>query len=326
MSVLVTGGAGFIGSHITHKLIQAGYEPIVIDDLSSGFEEAIPKGVPLHRGNIGDSRFLESFFANHKVDSVIHCAASVNVNESVNNPSKYYQNNVAHSIHFLKSCIKAKVKSFLFSSSAAVYGNPEEKVIREITPTSPINPYGESKLMFEKVLHDTSLSLSMNYVILRYFNVAGADTGGQIGQSTKNCCHLIKVACETVCGQREYIKIYGTDYPTYDGTCIRDFIHVEDLAITHILALEYLNQKNPSEVFNCGYGRGFSVRDVLEAVKHVSGVDFNIIEAERRDGDPVQLIADSQKIKQVLGWSPEFNDLHTICRSALNWERKLRTN
>lgn len=326
MNILVTGGAGFIGSHIIRKLTQSGHHPVVIDDLSSGHKEAVPRDVPLHIANIGDSKFLESFFTTNEIESVIHCAAFVDVNESVNDPSKYYQNNLAHSITLLRSCERANIKSFIFSSSAAVYGQPERNPVKETAPTSPISPYGETKLMFEKILHDScnSPSFKMNYVALRYFNVAGADTNGEVGQSTQNAHHLIKVACEVVSGHRNDIEIYGTDYPTHDGTCIRDFIHVEDLAIAHVQAAEYLNSGGRSEIFNCGYGHGFSVREVLETMKQVSNNDFNIIESERRTGDPAQLIANSSKIQQTLGWSPEFNDLQVICETALKWEYKLQ--
>ena len=326
MNILVTGGAGFIGSHVIRQLLQAGHRPVVIDDLSRGYREAVPKGVPFYMANIGDFQFLENFFQNHGIELVIHCAAFVNVNESVNYPSKYYQNNVAHSVTFLRACEAANIKSFVFSSSAAVYGQPEKIPMKETAPTSPINPYGETKLMFEKILHDscTSSFSKMNYVVCRYFNVAGADMKGETGQSTLKACHLIQIACQAVSGRRDHIEIYGTDYPTHDGTCIRDFIHIEDLAIAHVQIVEYLQKGGTSEIFNCGYGCGFSVKEVLETMKQVSGVDFKIMKSGRRAGDPAQLVAQSDKIQKILGWSPKFNDLSLICKTALEWEYKLQ--
>ena len=326
MNVLVTGGAGFIGSHITDQLLQSGYQPIVIDNLSNGYREAVSKGVPLYVADIGDSQFLENFFKIHKIEIVIHCAAFVNVEDSMNRPLEYYQNNLAYSINFLKACKFANVKSFIFSSSAAVYGQPDEIPIKETTPTLPVNPYGKTKLMFEKILIDScALSSSkMNYVICRYFNVAGADVEGQRGQFTKEVFHLIQVACRVISGHRNHIKIYGVDYPTPDGTCIRDFIHVQDLAIAHVQMVDYLKNGGTSEIFNCGYGCGFSVREVLETMKKISGVDFKIVESKRRTGDPVQLVAGTEKIQKVLGWLPKYNDLSLICKTALEWECKLQ--
>ena len=326
MNILVTGGAGFIGSHIVRQLIQAGHKPVVIDNLSNGHKKTVPKDIPLYIGNIGDSEFLENFFKSHEIEAVIHCAAFVNVNESVKHPSKYYENNVSCSVTLLRACETAGVKFFIFSSSAAVYGQPDKNPVNETSPTSPISPYGESKLMFEKILHDScSSSLSeMKSVIYRYFNVAGADTKGEVGPCVQNASHLIQAACQVVSGHRNHIEIYGTDYPTRDGTCIRDFIHVEDLAIAHVQAVEYLRSGGKSEIFNCGYGCGFSVKEVLEAMKNISRVDFKIIESERRQGDPAELIAKADKLQKILGWSPRFNDLSLICKTALNWEYKLQ--
>ena len=325
MNVLITGGAGFIGSHIANQILQAGYHPIIVDDLSKGCKKVIPEGVPLYVANVGDSVFLKKFFKDHKIEAVIHCAASVSVEESVNDPLKYYQNNLAHSITLLKACKAAKVKSFIFSSSAAVYGESDNIPLSETALTLPINPYGQTKLMFEKVLHDSCIfSSKMNYVICRYFNVAGADMRGQRGQFTKKAFHLIQVACQAASGLRDHVEIYGVDYPTHDGTCIRDFIHVEDLALAHVQMVKYLLDGRPSEIFNCGYGFGFSVREVLETMKKVSGVDFKLVESERRPGDPVQLVAQTEKIHKILGWSPKFNDLSLICDTALKWEYKLR--
>ncbi len=326
MNVLVTGGAGFIGSHITDQLLKRDYQPIVVDNLSNGYREAVPKGVPLYVANIGDSRFLENFFKTHRIETVIHCAALVNIEESMNNPSEYYQNNLACSINFLRACESANVKSFIFSSSAAVYGQPDEIPIKETASTLPVNPYGETKLMFEKILSDscTLSSSKMNYVICRYFNVAGADIKGQRGQFTKEVFHLVQIACQAVSGRRDHVKIYGIDYPTPDGTCIRDFIHIQDLAMAHVQMIEYLQNGGTSEIFNCGYGCGFSVREVLETMKKVSGVDFKIVESKRRPGDPVRLVAQTEKIQKILRWSPKYNDLSLICKTALKWEYKLQ--
>lgn len=327
MNVLVTGGAGFIGSHIIRHLVKAGHCPIVVDDLSSGHRQAVPQSIPLYTANIGDVSFLEALFKNYSVDAVIHCAAFVNVNESVMEPSKYYQNNIAHSIHLLRACEKAGVRFFIFSSSAAVYGQPEgATLVSETSPLNPMSPYGETKLMFEKVLQDSCSSplSQMKYVALRYFNVAGAHMEGETGQSTEGASHLIQVACEVASGRRSHIEMYGTDYPTRDGTCIRDFIHVEDLAAAHVQTLDYLKQGGESDVFNCGYGQGFSVREVLNTMKKVSGLDLKIIESDRRLGDPAKLTANSEKLKKTLNWVPQFNDLSVICDTALKWEHKLK--
>lgn len=326
MNVLVTGGAGFIGSNIVAHLLKAGYKPVIIDNLSNGHKKTVPKGVPLYVANIGDSQCLENIFKNHKIETVIHCAAFINVEKSMSNPIQYYQNNLAYSIAFLKVCKEAGVKFFVFSSSAAVYGQPNEIPVKETALTLPVNPYGETKLMFEKVLHDLcTLSPSkMHYVICRYFNVAGADLENHRGQFTKKAFHLIQTACQAASGHKDHIKIYGVDYPTHDGTCIRDFIHIEDLAEAHVQMVEYLHNDGTSETFNCGYGRGFSVREVLETMKKVSNINFKIIESERRPGDPAQLVAETEKIRKILGWSPKFNDLSLICKTALKWENKLQ--
>ncbi len=326
MDILVTGGAGFIGSNIAAQLLQAGYKPIIIDDLSNGHKKTVPQGVPLYVASIGDSRFLEKFFKKHRIKTVIHCAAFISVEESMNNPSRYYQNNLACSITLLRACEAAGVKFFVFSSSAAVYGQPDEIPVKETALTSPVNPYGETKLMFEKILHDscTLSSSKMNYVICRYFNVAGADLKSLRGQFTKKAFHLIKIACQAASGHRDHVKIYGVNYPTRDGTCIRDFIHIEDLAEAHVRMVEYLQNGGTPEIFNCGYGRGFSVREVLETMRRVSDVDFKIVESERRSGDPAQLVAETEKIRKILGWSPKFNDLSFICKTALKWEHRLQ--
>lgn len=330
-TVLVTGGAGYIGSYTAHQLTASGCQVVVIDNLYSGHRWAIPEKALFYEGSAGDKVLLAEIFENHKIDSVIHFAGHIVVPESVSDPIKYYRNNVETSQSLVSSCLEHKVSQFIFSSSAAVYGLPKTVPVDEQTATAPINPYGASKLITEWLLRDVAHASSLKdgeygefrYVALRYFNVAGGHPECLLGQATPDATHLIKVASEAVCGRREGITIYGTDYDTADGTCIRDYIHVEDLADAHLAALDYLNRGGQSDVFNCGYGHGYSVRQVLETVQNVSGTKIRINEGERRAGDPPALIADSAKIKATLDWNPKYADLNLICDTAVKWERKL---
>lgn len=326
MNILVTGGAGYIGSHVVKQLgEQTDHKITVLDNLVTGFKESILYG-DFIEADLSDFDQVEEIFKAGNYDAVIHFAASLVVPESVSDPLKYYLNNTANTANVIKQCIKYKVNKFIFSSTAAVYGEPTmDKIpVTEESETAPINPYGNSKLMSEAVLKDASFAYEdFNYVALRYFNVAGASVDGSIGQSTKNATLLIKVAAETALGKREKMYIFGEDYPTEDGTCIRDYIHVEDLASAHIKALEYLQETKESGVFNCGYGHGFSVKEVLETMKRVSGVDFPVEMKERRAGDPAMLISDNSKIRNIMHWEPKYDDLELICKTGLEWEKKI---
>ena len=321
--VLVTGGAGYIGSHVVRQLGEQGYRVVVLDNLTTGFRQAVLHG-ELIVGDVGDRELVSRILNEHRIESVLHFAAHTVVPESVENPLKYYRNNTCATRHLLECCHHARVKHFIFSSTAAVYGNPEGGVCREDTPTRPINPYGTSKLMSEWMLRDLCTATPMTYVALRYFNVAGCDPEGRIGQSTRNATLLIKVAVETAVGKRPVLKIFGTDYPTPDGTGIRDYIHVEDLASAHLAALRYLASGGPSRTLNCGYGHGYSVREVIDAVTQVHGQPLPVEIEPRRAGDPAMLVADTTRIQQVLDWTPCFDDLHTIVKTSLSWEKKLR--
>jgi UDP-glucose 4-epimerase len=323
MTILVTGGAGYIGSHMVYALRDAGERVVVLDNLTTGFDWALPKGVPLVVGETGDQARVAALLAEHQVDAVIHFAASIVVPDSVADPLGYYRNNTVNSRALIETAVKSGVRHFIFSSTAAVYGNPERVPVREDDPTVPMSPYGSSKLMTEIMLRDAGAAYGLRHVILRYFNVAGADPLGRTGQSTKGATHLIKVAVETALGLRPKMDVFGTDYPTPDGTCIRDYIHVSDLVRAHADALSYLRDGGDSATFNCGYGRGFSVRDVIESVKRVSGVEFKVEFAGRRPGDPAQIVAASDRARAVLHWEPHFDDLNTIVTHALAWERKL---
>jgi UDP-glucose 4-epimerase len=323
MTVLVTGGAGYIGSHMVHALVDAGERVVVLDNLTTGFDWAVAKGVPLVVGESGDQARVAALIAEHKVDAVIHFAASIVVPDSVADPLGYYRNNTVNSRALIETAVKGGVRHFIFSSTAAVYGNPERVPVREDDPTIPMSPYGSSKLMTEIMLRDAGAAYGLRHVILRYFNVAGADPLGRTGQSTKGATHLIKVAVESALGRRPKMDVFGTDYPTPDGTCIRDYIHVSDLVRAHLDSLTYLRGGGASVTLNCGYGRGFSVLEVIETVKRVSGVDFKVEIAERRAGDPAQIVAASDRARAALAWQPQFDDLATIVTHALAWERKL---
>jgi UDP-glucose 4-epimerase len=323
MTILVTGGAGYIGSHMVHALIDSGERAVVLDNLSTGFDWAVPARAPLVVGESGDQRLVRDIIRDHSVEAIIHFAASVVVPDSVRDPLAYYRNNTVNSRALIECAVQNGVRHFIFSSTAAVYGNPVELPVREDAPTLPISPYGWSKLMTEVMLRDASHAHGLNHVILRYFNVAGADPQGRTGQSTAGATHLIKVAVEAAVGSRPELNVFGTDYPTPDGTCIRDYIHVGDLVLAHCEALRALRSGAPSLTMNCGYGHGFSVRDVIDAVKRVSGVDFPVKTAARRAGDAAMVVADTSRIRNTLAWQPRYDDLTTIVRDALAWERKL---
>jgi UDP-glucose 4-epimerase len=323
MALLVTGGAGYIGSQMVHELVDAGERVVVLDDLSTGFRWAVPEGAPLVIGETGDQALVARLIRDHQVDSIIHFAASIVVPDSVRDPLGYYRNNTVNSRALIESAVRNGIRHFVLSSTAAVYGNPAAVPIGEDAPTLPISPYGWSKVMTEIMLRDASRAHRMGHVILRYFNVAGADPQGRTGQSSAAATHLIKVAAETALGLRPKLEISGTDYPTTDGTCIRDYIHVSDLADAHKLALHYLRSGGTPLTLNCGYGHGFSVREVIETVKRVSAIDFKVEHAPRREGDPARIVAASERIRDALGWDPCYDDLPTIVAHALAWERQL---
>lgn len=321
MKILITGGAGYIGSHVVKALGSLKHEITVFDNLSTGHREAVTYG-DLVVGDLSDHQKLDELFKSRKFEAVLHFAGSIVVPESVAEPLKYYQNNTVNSHQLLSLCQKHGVNKFIFSSTAAVYGMPADGVCREDSPLAPINPYGQSKLMTEHMLKDLSASSDFRYVALRYFNVSGADPEGKLGQSFPQATHLIKVAAETACGKRAKMDIFGTDYETPDGTCVRDYIHVTDLADAHVKALEYLAKGGKSEVLNCGYGHGFSVKEVVSRVKEITGVNFTVVEVPRRAGDPASLTAKVDRIHQVIGWKPKYDDLNIIIKSAYEWEKK----
>jgi UDP-glucose 4-epimerase len=323
MTILVTGGAGYIGSHMVHELADAGQPAVVLDNLSTGFRWAIPQGVPLIEGDTGDGKLAAEIIAGHKVDAIIHFAASIVVPDSVADPLGYYRNNTANARTLLEAAVKGGVKYFIFSSTAAVYGNPAANPVEEETPAAPLSPYGSSKLMTETILRDVSRAHGLRHAILRYFNVAGADPAMRTGQSTPNATHLIKSAVQAALGMRPKLDVFGTDYPTPDGTCVRDYIHVSDLARAHSDALRHLRGGGESLLLNCGYGRGFSVLEVVETVKRISGVDFRVDLAPRRPGDSAEIVASGKKVRERLGWQPRYDDLATIVEHALAWERRL---
>ena len=323
MTILVSGGAGYIGSHMVHALRDAGEEVVVVDNLSTGFRWAIPADVPLIEGDCGDMDLVGKVIADHKVEAVIHFAGSIVVPESIEDPLGYYHNNTVNSRALIEAAVKGNVKYFIFSSTAAVYGMPKANPVFEDAPLNPISPYGASKMMTEIMLKDTDFAHGLKFVALRYFNVAGGDPKQRTGQSTPRATHLIKVAGQTALGQRDKMMVFGTDYDTPDGTCIRDYIHITDLVAAHSDALKFLRGGHESEIVNCGYGSGYSVLQVVEAVKKASGVDFTAELTGRRAGDPGELIAGADKIRKLFGWEPKYNDLDTIVTHALEWERIL---
>ena len=332
-AVLVTGGAGYIGSHTVRRLIADGHKVVVLDDFSTGQRWAVPPEAVLVAGDAGHQALVGALIEQHAVGAVVHFAGSIVVPESVSDPLEYYRNNVTASRNLIEVCVREGVEKFVFSSSAAVYGIPDRQPVAESAPLRPINPYGTTKLITEWMLRDVVASFDQRdavkdagfrYAALRYFNVAGASLDGTLGQATPAATHLIKVACEAACGVRDKVTVFGTDYPTPDGTCIRDYIHVEDLARAHLDALAYLDGGGASDTFNCGYGRGFSVRQVLNAVQKASGARLPIEDGPRRPGDPPELVAESSRIRNVLGWKPKHDDLEVICSSAYKWETKLQ--
>ena len=323
MTVLVTGGAGYIGSHMVLELGDAGERVVVLDNLSTGFSWAVAEDVPLVAGDSGDQALVARLIRERGIDAIIHFAASVLVPKSVRDPLAYYRNNTVNTRALIECAVNNGVRHFIFSSTAAVYGNPTEIPVKEDSPTQPISPYGWSKLMSETMLRDASRAHDLRHVILRYFNVAGGDPNGRTGQSSKDATHLIKVAVEMALGLRLKLEVFGTDYPTPDGTCIRDYIHVTDLVRAHSDALRHLRSGGKSLTLNCGYGHGFSVLEVIEAVKRAADADFEVEMAPRRAGDPAQIVADSRRARATLGWQPRFDDLPVIVTHALAWEREL---
>ena len=323
MTILVTGGAGYIGSHMVHELTDAGEPVVVLDNLSTGFRFLIPGSVPFVSGSTGDRDLVKKTIERHGVTAIIHFAASVVVPDSISNPLGYYRNNTMNTCTLLDAAIEAGVRQVIFSSTAAVYGNAEQNPVPENAATAPISPYGTSKLMSEIMLHDTGKAHGLRFVILRYFNVAGADPKLRTGQATAGATHLIKVACEAALGKRPKMDIYGTDFPTPDGTGIRDYIHVSDLARAHSAALAHLRRGGESKTFNCGYGKGASVLEVVDSVRRISGRDFPVEVCGRRPGDPAALVANVDRIRATLDWRPQFQDLDTIVAHAYAWERRL---
>ncbi|RYZ80483.1 MAG: UDP-glucose 4-epimerase GalE, partial [Proteobacteria bacterium] len=323
---LVTGGAGYIGSHVAWQLIEAGHEVVVLDNLSMGHRWAVPSGATLVEGNVGDVATLEKVFTEHKIDAVLHFAAAIEVPESVEQPIEYYRNNTLSALNLFDTANRFDVQKIVFSSTAAAYGETGGEPISESTPVMPVNPYGRSKVFSENILRDLADSTGgkLRYVILRYFNVAGARLDLKIGQARPKPFHLINLAAEAAIGLRASLSVFGNDYPTPDGTCLRDYIHVEDLADAHLKALKYLDDGGQSDLFNVGYGKPYSVHEVINAMKKASGVDFKVEAKPRRAGDPAAIIADSSKLKSTLNWHPKYNDMNIICKTALDWERKYR--
>ncbi len=322
MRILVTGGAGYIGSHVVKQLGAAGHAVTVLDNLSTGRREAVLSG-RLVVGDLGDAQLLDQLLREGRFDAVMHFAGSIVVPESVVDPLKYYANNTGRTLDLLGACVRHGVGRFIFSSTAAVYGMPDKSLVAEDEPLAPINPYGASKLMSERMIIDAAAVSPLRYVILRYFNVAGAEAEGRLGQAGAGATHLIRVACQTALGRRPEMTMFGDDYPTPDGSCVRDYVHVEDLAEAHLQALGYLAKGGESAVLNFGYGRGHSVREVIEAVKRISGVEFKVRLGARRPGDPAQLIATNDRLKAAFAWEPRCPSLDAIVGSALAWEKRL---
>jgi UDP-glucose 4-epimerase len=323
MAVLITGGAGYIGSHMVHALVDKRQEVVVLDDLSTGFRGLVNERAIFVEGNAGDMALVAQLIAEHKIDAIIHFAGSIVVPDSVVDPLSYYANNTVVARNLIDAAVKAGVRSFIFSSTATVYAGESPEPLSETLPTGPISPYGRSKLMTEWMLEDAGKAYDLKYVVLRYFNVAGADAKGRSGQANPRATHLIKRASQVALGRVPYLDIFGTDYPTADGTGVRDYIHVSDLVSAHELALDYLRGSGQSTVMNCGYGHGASVREVIASIERVTGQRLPVKESSRRAGDPPWLVADARKIKQVLGWTPEHDDLDEIVRTALAWERRI---
>lgn len=323
MSVLVTGGAGYIGSHMVLALLDAGQDICVMDNLTTGYRWAVPQEVPFIEADIGDQAAVSKVISDHNVDAVVHFAGSIVVPESVSDPLGYYHNNTVNSRSLIETCVKTGVKNMIFSSTAAVYGTPEESPVTEATPTQPISPYGSSKLMTEWMLKDTAFAHDFNYVALRYFNVAGADPQGRSGQSNPAATHLLKALMRTALGISDHMKIFGRDYDTRDGTCIRDYIHVSDLIGAHLAALKYLRGGGESGIFNCGYGHGCTVLEAIDAVERVLEQKINVVDADRRAGDPPELVSVADKAREVLGWTPQHDSLDEIVQTAYAWEQAL---
>ena len=323
MTVLVTGGAGYIGSHMVLALLDAGRDVVVLDNLSTGWRPVVPAAATFVEGDCGDEGLITQLIGHHGIEAIAHFAGSIVVPDSVVDPLSYYLNNTVKSRSLIAAAVKSSVRNFIFSSTAAVYGDASQDPIPKSATLNPLSPYGSSKLMTEIMLRDTANAHPFNYVALRYFNVAGADPQARSGQSSPRATHLIKIATQAALGERTHVDVYGTDYPTRDGTCLRDYIHVSDLAAAHVQALDYLNDGGASTVLNCGYGKGHSVLEVIDAVKRVSGFDFQTVLGDRRPGDPARLIAGVDRIREVLGWTPSLNDLDTIIEHALAWENSL---
>ncbi|MAU19105.1 MAG: UDP-glucose 4-epimerase GalE [Martelella sp.] len=323
MTILVTGGAGYVGSHMAYALVDRGEKVVVLDDLSTGHGELVPEAAKLVKGDIADAKLVSRLIADEGINAIAHFAGSIVVSDSVADPLTYYENNTVKSRALIETAVAAKVEAFLFSSTAAVYGEPGADLLDEEQNLQPVSPYGWSKLMTEVMLRDSAAAYGLKYAALRYFNVAGADPEGRTGETREHATHLIEIAAQAATGRRNRMEVFGTDYPTPDGTCLRDYIHVTDLIDAHVKALMHLLNGGENFVANCGYGHGFSVLQVVDAIKRVSGVDFRVDMSDRRPGDPPALVADSARVREILGWEPQYDDLDTIVKHALAWEDQL---